>query len=243
VYGYYTAITVTRSTFKNNSAGYGGAIGAITIRATGSNFLSNRAVNQGGALSAQDMTLSGTRFISNTSGAPGGGLRVVNHLDAVNTLFAGNQAGWGAAVLQLEGSQYTLRHVTIAHPSLGSGPAILLTSGTANLTNTIIASYTVGISQTGGILNTDYNLFFTATPTQTTGGTLNWGLSNRQANPRFVNPAAGNYRLKVSSPAIDAAMVIGVMTDLDGVARPVGDGYDIGAYEFHFGIFLPLVQK
>ena len=158
VYGDYAAITVTRSTFKNNSAGYGGAIGAITIRATGSDFLSNRAVNQGGALSAQDMTLSGTRFISNTSGAPGGGLRVSSRLDAVNTLFAGNQAGWGAAVMQLEGSQYTLRHVTIAHPSLGSGPAILLTSGTANITNTIIASYTVGISQTGGILTADYDL-------------------------------------------------------------------------------------
>ncbi|CAG0931818.1 putative outer membrane protein PmpB [Thermoflexales bacterium] len=231
VYGYYTAITVTRSTFKNNSAGYGGAIGAITIRATGSDFLSNRAVNQGGALSAQDMTLSGTRFIGNTSGAPGGGLRVLNRLDAVNTLFAGNQAGQGAAVMQLEGTQYTLRHVTIAHPSPGSGPAVLLTSGTANITNTIIASYTVGISQTGGILTADYDLFFTATPTQTSGGTLNWGAHNLNANPRFVNPATSDYHLSPGSPAADAGTNVGVTTDLDGVTRPQGSGYDIGAYE------------
>jgi hypothetical protein len=243
VYGYYAAITVTRSTFKNNSAGYGGAIGALVIQAMGSDFLSNRAVNKGGAMQAQDITLSGTRFISNTSGAPGGSLWVVNRLDAVNTLFAGNQAGWGAAVLQLDGSQYTLRHVTIAHPSLGDGPAIQLASGTANITDTIIASYTIGISQTGGLLNTDYDLFFTATPTQTAGGTLNWGLHNLKVNPRFVNPAAGDYHLSVGSPAADAGTNVGVTTDLDGIMRPLGEGYDIGAYEFHWSTFLPMVMK
>ncbi len=231
VYGPYATITVTHSTFKNNIAGYGGAIYADVIQVTGSDFLRNRAVNKGGALQAQDITLSGTRFISNTTGAPGGGMLVGNRLDAVNTLFAGNQAGWGAAVLQLEGSQYTLRHVTIAHPSLGGGPAILMTSGTANITNTVIANYTVGISQTGGILSADYDLFFTATPTQTSGGTMNWGSHNLNANPQFVNPAAGDYHLADGSLAIDAGANVGVTTDLDGVTRPQGKGYDIGAYE------------
>jgi hypothetical protein len=237
------AITITHSTFKNNIAGYGGAINADTLWATRSDFLSNQAMNRGGAVSARITTLSGTRFISNTTGAPGGALWVTSRLDAVNTLFAGSQAGWGAAVLQLDGSQYTLRHVTIAQPSLGSGPAILLTSGTANITNTIIASYTVGISQTGGLLNADYNLFFTATPTQTSGGTMNWGSHNLNANPRFVKPAAGNYHLSVNSPAIDVGTNVGVLTDLDGVTRPQGSGYDIGAYEFHWSIYLPLVLK
>jgi predicted outer membrane repeat protein len=231
VYGDNTAITVTHSTFKNNIAGYGGAIDADVIQVTGSDFLRNRAVNKGGALQAQDITLSGTRFISNTTGAPGGGMWVGNRLDAVNTLFAGNQAGRGAAVLQLEGSQYTLRHVTIAHPSPGGGPAILMTSGAANITNTVIANYTVGISQTGGILSADYDLFFTATPTQTSGGTMNLGSHNLNANPQFVNPAAGDYHLADGSPAIDAGANVGVTTDLDGVTRPQGKGYDIGAYE------------
>ena len=231
VYGAYMAITVTRSTFRENIAGYGGAISASVIQVTESDFLRNRAVNEGGALQASEITLSRARLISNTAGAPGGGLRVSTRLDAINTLFAGNQAGWGAAVLQLENGQHTLRHVTIAHPSSGSGPAILLKNGLANITNTIIASYTVGISQTGGILNTDYDLFFTATPTQTSGGTLNWGSHNLKADPRFVNPTTGDYHLATGSPAIDAGTNAGVTTDLDGVTRPQGSGHDIGAYE------------
>jgi hypothetical protein len=169
---------------------------------------------------------------------------VGHRLDAVNALFVGNQAGLSGAALDLEGSWHTLCHVTIAHPTQGSSPAIVMLGGTTDISDTIIASYTVGISQTGGILNADYDLFFTATPTQTAGGTLNWGSHNLNANPRFVNPAAGDYRLAAGSPAIDAAVNVGVMTNLDGVTRPQGDGYDIGAYEFYrFSIFLPTVVK
>ena len=107
-----------------------------------------------------------------------------------------------------------MRHVTIAHPAQGRGPAILMTSGTANITDTIIASYTVGISQTGGILNADYDLLFTATPTQTAGGTVNWGSHNLNANPGFVDPAVGDYPLAAGSPAIDAGTNADVTTDL-----------------------------
>jgi Ni,Fe-hydrogenase III small subunit len=104
-------------------------------------------------------------------------------------------------------------------------------TGTTHITDTIIANYTVGISQTGGILSTDYDLFFTATPTQTSSGTMNWGSHNLNANPQLVNPAAGDYHLADGSLAIDTGTNAGVATDLVGVTRPQGIGYDIGAYE------------
>jgi parallel beta-helix repeat protein len=50
----------------------------------------------------------------------------------------------------------------------------------------------------------------------------------------FVNPASNNYQLKAGSPAIDKGTALSaVPTDILGVARPQGAGYDIGSYESH----------
>ena len=48
----------------------------------------------------------------------------------------------------------------------------------------------------------------------------------------FVNPAAHDYRLAPGSDGIDAGVTIAeVTTDRDGVSRPQGPAYDIGAFE------------
>ncbi len=49
----------------------------------------------------------------------------------------------------------------------------------------------------------------------------------------WVNPAAGNYHLLPSAPAIDAGVTLtNVTNDLDGNPRPVGSAFDIGCYEY-----------
>jgi hypothetical protein len=54
-------------------------------------------------------------------------------------------------------------------------------------------------------------------------------------NPLFVNYQAngsGNYHLQSTSPAINTGISTNApATDLDGIARPQGAGFDIGAYE------------
>jgi parallel beta-helix repeat protein len=55
----------------------------------------------------------------------------------------------------------------------------------------------------------------------------------------FVNEAGNDYHLTTSSPAIDQGTVLAdVLYDLEGKPRPVGGGYDIGAYEHQPGILL-----
>ena len=54
-------------------------------------------------------------------------------------------------------------------------------------------------------------------------------------NPNFVGPSALNFHLTAGSPAIDAGMNTGVATDFDGVVRPQGSAFDIGAFEFVSG--------
>ncbi len=52
----------------------------------------------------------------------------------------------------------------------------------------------------------------------------------------FVNSASDNYHLASGSPAIDKGVTIAeVTTDRDGLSRPAGDAYDIGAYESEGG--------
>jgi hypothetical protein len=241
--------SLTGGMFAANSTGGngGGANTNNSVTISGTQFISNTAgVNGGGLLqwnTGYTVTVTNARFERNTASGTGGGVWVGGSVDAANALFAGNQADGGGAAIRLSGGR--LRHVTIAHPTQGSGPAILMTGGTAGVTDTIVASYTVGISQTGGLLSADYDLFFTATPTQTSGGTMSWGSHNLNANPLFVNPAAGDYHLTAGSPAVDAGTNVGITTDLDGVARPQGQGYDIGAYEYEhrFVIYLPVVLR
>lgn len=57
-------------------------------------------------------------------------------------------------------------------------------------------------------------------------------LATIEADPLFVDPAAGNYALRAGSPALDQALpAYSQPTDFDGIARPQGEGPDLGAFE------------
>ena len=54
-----------------------------------------------------------------------------------------------------------------------------------------------------------------------------------EASPAFVDPAAADFHLLESSPAVDSASADGAPAfDFDGGARPQGEGFDIGAFEY-----------
>lgn len=59
------------------------------------------------------------------------------------------------------------------------------------------------------------------------------GEGNIDADPRFVDPANGDYRLQRGSPCIESGTDTGLTHDFDGNFRPVGD-YDMGAFEYPF---------
>jgi len=51
-------------------------------------------------------------------------------------------------------------------------------------------------------------------------------------DPQFLDVSNGDYHLQSGSPAINAGLDAGVTADRDGMSRPQGGGFDIGAYEF-----------
>ncbi len=51
------------------------------------------------------------------------------------------------------------------------------------------------------------------------------------AEPPFLDPDKGDFRLKPGSPGVDAGIASDVKTDLEGTKRPQGKAPDVGAYE------------
>jgi hypothetical protein len=70
-----------------------------------------------------------------------------------------------------------------------------------------------------------------------TGTTLR---NNLTTNPKFIDASTNNFHLQATSPAINAGITLSAaQTDLDGIARPQGALYDIGAYEYPSSSQLP----
>ncbi len=65
------------------------------------------------------------------------------------------------------------------------------------------------------------------------GADKSWGSNYILNDPKLISLNNINYHLQSSSPAIDAGSLSNsASTDFDGVARPQGNGIDIGAYEY-----------
>ena len=97
----------------------------------------------------------------------------------------------------------------------------------------------------GGTATQDYNLFYDngSNSAVTNGGTITpGGHSLTDQDPRLADPSGGDYHLAALSPAIGSGTNLGVTTDLDDRSRLNGR-YDIGAYQFWTGIYLPLIRR
>jgi hypothetical protein len=60
--------------------------------------------------------------------------------------------------------------------------------------------------------------------------------NNEEIDPLYVNQAGGDLHLTGTSPGVDAGVTRAESAvDFEGLARPSGSAYDIGAFEFDFG--------
>ncbi|MEP7355761.1 MAG: choice-of-anchor Q domain-containing protein, partial [Anaerolineales bacterium] len=239
------ALTLADTAFLSNTTPHqgGGIYAEAALTATRGVFEGNQGGSGGGLFANGFLALTGTQFVANSSAGSGGGLfSIAGAGSVVNTLFARNTAAGRGAAIYIDSSTLGLAHNTLVGVSQPGAAAIDVQSGTVVLTNTIFASYTVGISRTLGAVVEDYSLFFN-TPTHTAGGVVSGGHSF-SGNPAFAGPAQDDYHLRAGSAAIDHGLDAGITVDVDGDPRPLDAGFDIGFDEFALRVlYLPLVRR
>src|SRR5262249_7520397 len=188
----------------------------------------------------------------------GGGLAIANLAEAtiVNNLIAQNTACTGGAIYWLgtgDGTGSVLVDNTIAANDAPSYPGVYA-SGVGSLHrffNNVISSATTPVlfCQATSFATAplvDSNDVFTADQQNPYGGSCTnqtGTLGNISANPEYLNPPAGDYRIGSSSPLVDAgdnAAPSLPATDLAGNPRNASapsspDPLDNGAYQFLTG--------
>jgi parallel beta-helix repeat protein len=113
----------------------------------------------------------------------------------------------------------------------GYGGLRLLSATDTQVYNNTLYGNSVGITVKGGVTVRNNIVYGNGKDIEHSGNSV--VSENLTTDPKFVNPEAMNFRLRPGSPAIDkGAAIAEVPKDLDGVSRPQGAGYDIGAFEF-----------
>jgi hypothetical protein len=146
-----------------------------------------------------------------------------------NCLFAGNAAAFSGGLILGNQSAIRCRHATFAD---NVGRVFACSETPLELENTLLWPDPLSVCQ--GTRSTPP--LITVDPQFRRRGSFAFGRfsppdGNGLVFPDFVL-ALGDYRLRPSSPAVDAGVAgVSLPLDLDGHARPCGAGVDLGAYE------------
>ncbi len=187
-------------------------------------------------------SISSTEVISNAAGITGGGiivkgndLRVEASIITSNTITESTSGGGFA----LQGGNFTLEHLTLAGNQGGMGCGICLLSGTAGITNTIIAGQQVGIyAEVGSQAYLDGTLWgsgeWANSQDWAGAGQVITGAVDLHSDPLFINPETLDYHIQPGSPAVDQGLGNVVKLDIDRqpIPNPLTGLPDIGADEY-----------
>ncbi len=223
----------------------------------GNTFSSNTAYLGGGVyLWGSDTMLNGNTMLGNVAQQVGGGIAVyVSNPTLVNNIIADNHASGGSGVY-VEGGTPRFLHTTIARNIGGDGLFVAADYigsyySAVALTNTILASHSMGIRVTGGNTVRVNGVLWYSTPitvlqvATVSAPTATVIVQNQyEGDPRF---AADGYHLTAGSAAIDRGVDAEVRTDIDNQPRPY-QVPDLGADEYWPPgalkyIYLPFVLK
>ncbi len=246
------ALTVTASIFRDNRAAKnGGAVHAADLLLYDSAFERNRAEGWwGGGVFAAHLVAGRNTFLDNVAYAGGaiyldGWEPLASHL-IVNSLFIDNAAANGAAIYanQLR-ADLLIRHVTVVGRPRESAVSVGLLpltealipgedypGGVTYIDNSIFSGNIPALAVDGEVrtpkLIEDYNLFATAGEKT---ASIQHGADSLLGEPHHVDPLAGNFQLRIASPAYNSAGQTSIEEDLLGNVRPALGGVDRGALE------------
>jgi len=232
---------------RTNNAGTTGRGAGLFQYGGAAHYLGNQVQGNSGGCAVELLYsrayFAGNRVVDNTTS---GGVCLQSGSGAGPTLVNNVIARSGSRTLSVYGyNESNLLLATLIHNTLvgaGAGYGVYAQYGVLTMTNTLVASATWGIhnaTPVSATVTADHTLFYN-TPNHSSGVISTDEISG---DPRFIDPAGGDYHLGTGSAAIDVGVDAGVTTDIDGDPRPIGLLPDIGADEWKLNLYLPLVLR
>jgi hypothetical protein len=226
------SVTCTRCVFANNTSNGNSMI--VEVTGAGNSIVLDRCDFHGNSTQPPSVDQGAMVQVTNA------------RAELINTAMA-NNAGNGIR-MEFAGSDATVTNCSFAG---NSGSGIVFFAGSLAVYNSIFyANQRYGMFEPGALFeprafwnnlffnNTLANYYDENTTVRNTAAAINAaaGASGRGtvvADPNIFSLPAGNLRLRVGSPAIDAAdSTVAPALDYDGDVRPRGAGDDIGFDEF-----------
>ena len=218
----YSSPTISNCTITNNT-GQGAGIACWWYSSPSINkcrITGNTAIEDGGGISCywySSPNITNCVITGNTALNTGGGFDIYAYSSPtiINCTVSQNQAEYGGGISLIYESSATITNCILWGNSATIGGTEIALFNNDSLTN----SYS---NVQGG----------EAAAYVMPGCTLNWSDGNIDSDPLFVSNS--NFYLKSGSPCIDTGTAeVSPNTDIEGISRPQGIGYDMGAYEFH----------
>ncbi len=246
---------------QNNHATRGGG---IFVHASGSLivdncvFSGNVAVEGGAIYSAGALTVMDSSFYNN--GGEGGAIRNLGSMSISNSTFSGNLTAYsGGGIYSVSTLLASISHSTVVNNiadfngiGWGDGGGIY-SDGSLLIQDTIIANNIDGTGEApdcgGALVSNGYNLIedlsgcgVTLLPSDLFGIDPLLGLLANNGGATLT------HALLPGSPAIDSGNCTDpdgnpVLFDQRGMPRPQGVTCDMGAYEYGFRLFLPVIMR
>lgn len=239
-----------------------GDSGGINNAATGIITITDSLINENGTgvstaagmINYGQATIQRSLFMGNKASSYGGGVHNQGQLVLENVTFTQNEADSGTAVSNGGSGQITMTNVTIAQ-NMSTLTDTIVAEAVSNYgtsiqaANTLIADNGPNAQCVGDtpLISLGNNLdgynscnFNQATDISLADARLD-ALTAVTGTPNWV-PALS---FLADSPALDAgSSTLCPATDARGVARPIGGGCDIGAYEFdNYKVYLPMIVR
>jgi CSLREA domain-containing protein len=187
------AVAISGLTFRNGSAGQGGAIYAsgFQLTLTDCAFMGNTAVSTGGAVHGSNLTVIDCSFVENTVvGANfiyegGGAIFSSGNLTVANSTFSGNSSNKSGGAIAFQGAAATMTGSTFSGNSAGTNGGAIYNArfGDATTATTIDGStFSNNSAAFGGAICNDsgYNYRFSLTSLTVRNSTLDENLATQR---------------------------------------------------------------
>ncbi|HOZ49677.1 MAG TPA: choice-of-anchor Q domain-containing protein [Candidatus Hydrogenedentes bacterium] len=230
--------TLTNCSFIQNTASAGSGITDLggASHYVNCTFRENASSGAMGTvyLASSHSVFNGCLFEAN-SGGTGAAFSIIGGAPQIaNCVFTQNTTSRYAGAVYARGGTCTVTNCSFT-TNVGSDGAInVCNAGTINISNSILWGDSGEVYVDPG---DEYSDPGTANISNSCVSGIGSSAGNFSLDPLFVDGTDGgdgfDLRLQPGSPCIDAGTETGApSTDFDGLARPLGAGYDVGAYEY-----------